>query len=59
MIKYNRKAQSTLEYVIALTAIVGVILYAAVTWIKPAAQKTINDSSAAIENAADRFNVTD
>ncbi len=55
MLRKNSKAQSTLEYIIALTAIVGVILYAAATWIKPAVQQTITDSDTALNNTANQF----
>lgn len=49
--KFGNKAQSTLEYIVVLTAIVAVIIYAAGHWIKPAAQKTIDDAGTAIDNA--------
>ncbi len=55
MLRNHKKAQSTLEYIIALTAIVGVILYAAIYWIKPAVNKTITDSNTALNKTADQF----
>lgn len=42
-----KKAQSTLEYVIILTAIVGAIIYAAATYIRPGVEssyKNVNES---------------
>jgi Flp pilus assembly pilin Flp len=48
-----KKAQSTLEYVLVLTAIVGVILWAAVSLVKPKVQKAFDDTATSIENTAD------
>ena len=51
----GKKAQSTLEYILVLTAIVGVIIYAAVTWIKPAVEKSLENANTAIGKAADKI----
>jgi uncharacterized protein (UPF0333 family) len=51
----NKKAQSTLEYIIVLTAIIGLIIYAAVNWIRPAVNNSLDNASAAIRTAADKF----
>lgn len=40
----NRRAQSTLEYIVVLTAIVGLIIYAAVNWVGPAVNKSLTDA---------------
>jgi hypothetical protein len=40
----HKKAQSTLEYIVVLTAIVGLIIYAAVNWVGPAVQKGLTDA---------------
>jgi len=52
----DKKAQSTLEYIIVLTAIIGLIIYAAVTWIGPAVSNSLNDTNNAIRTAADKIN---
>lgn len=51
----SKRAQSILEYVIVLTAIVGIIIFAAVNYMKPAVEKTIQHSATAIENAAEKI----
>lgn len=50
---YKEKGQSTLEYVIVLTAIVGVILWAALGAIKPATQKSFEDINKSMTSSAD------
>ena len=50
------KAQSTLEYVIVLTALIVCILWAADTLFKPAVKQGLTDAQSAIENVADRIN---
>lgn len=47
------KGQSTFEYLIILTAIVGVIIWAAGTLIKPAVQTSLTNAESAIGSAAD------
>jgi uncharacterized protein (UPF0333 family) len=55
MVKSLKKnGQSTLEYLLILTAIVGLIIYAAATWIKPAVQASLNNANSAIGKAADK-----
>ena len=49
------KAQSTLEYVIVLSAIVGVILWAAATKIKPAVDEGFKDVASSIDASATNF----
>jgi uncharacterized protein (UPF0333 family) len=53
----HTKAQSTLEYIVILTAIVGVILYFATTKIGGGVGKSMDDTKTAMENAADRLNI--
>jgi len=53
-VKY-KKAQSTLEYIVVLTAVVAVIIYAATTFIKPAVQNSIGDAESGIGAAADKL----
>jgi len=56
MIKVSRKkAQSTLEYILLLTAIVGFIIYAAKTWVKPAANSTLTAAWSVIDDAANEM----
>ncbi len=51
----EKRGQSTLEYIIVLTAIIGVIIYAAAKWIGPAAQKTVTEAETAMGTAADKM----
>jgi hypothetical protein len=53
-VKYAR-GQSILEYVLVITVIIGVILFAAVSYIKPAVNKTLTDADIAIKNVAEKF----
>ena len=53
MLFRNRKAQSTLEYILVLTAIVGVIIWAAATLVKPKVEQAFTDVQASIESTAD------
>ncbi len=55
MARGNLKAQSILEYVIVLTAIVAIIIFAAGKWIKGGIDGTIKNSATAIEDAADKI----
>ena len=45
---FSRVGQSTLEYVIVLTAIVAAILFAAAQFIKPNVNKVYSDAGAAL-----------
>lgn len=51
----NKKAQSTLEYILVLTAIVGLLIWAASTPIKNAVQKSLENANTAIGAAADKL----
>lgn len=51
----NKKAQSTLEYIVILTAIVGVIIFAAAKWINPAVKNSLGEAEAAIGKAANKI----
>lgn len=53
--KNMNKAQSTLEYVLVLTAVVGLIIYAAANWIKPNVGTSLNTAITAIDKAADEI----
>lgn len=57
MNRINRQnAQSTLEYILVLTAIVGFIIFAAKTWINPAVTTTLTNANQVIQDAADKIN---
>jgi hypothetical protein len=49
------KAQSTLEYLLVMSAIVGIIIYAAANWIKPGVQKALDNSWTVMGNASDKL----
>jgi len=51
----RKKGQSILEYVILLTVIVAAIAYAAVQFIKPAVEKTLEDSQNVMQGATGRL----
>ncbi|MDD5004890.1 MAG: hypothetical protein PHS93_00060 [Candidatus Omnitrophica bacterium] len=51
----GRRGQSTVEYVIVFTAIAAAIIFAAVSIIKPAVNRTYNQAGASIERGADYF----
>jgi len=46
-----KAGQSTMEYVIVLTAIIAAILFAAVTFIKPSVNKVYNETSSRMDAA--------
>jgi len=52
----SRKAQSTLEYIIIFTAVVGAILWAANSIIKPKMQTIINHVGTQAESAVNHVN---
>ena len=52
----SRKAQSTLEYIIIFTAVVGAILWAANTVIKGKMQNIINHVGTQAESAVNHVN---
>ena len=47
-----KKAQSTLEYVLVLTAIVGVIIWAAGQVVKPRIERSMGHVDASLEHSA-------
>lgn len=51
-----KKAQSTLEYIIIFTTIVGAILFAANQYIKPSMQNILNRVSNQAETAVNHIN---
>ena len=51
----RKKGQSTLEYVIGLTAIVAAIAYAASQWFRPAVHTAVEDASTSMTNATNRL----
>ncbi len=51
----DKKGQSTLEYLLVLAAIVGVIIFAAATYIKPAVSKSLLNANTAIGKVADKL----
>ena len=53
MLIRNKHAQSTLEYILVLTAIVGVIIWGAATIVKPKIRAGFNDIKTSIESTAD------
>lgn len=55
---YNKsiRAQSALEYVIVLTALIVCILWAANTLFKPAVEQGLTDAQSAIEKVAEDIN---
>jgi hypothetical protein len=54
-IKVGGKAQSLMEYIIIVVAIVTVIIIVAKQFIQPAVQQSINDTQTAIEKVADKI----
>jgi Na+-driven multidrug efflux pump len=53
--KGKKKAQSTLEYILVLTAVVGLIIFAAARWIKPSTQQALGDANNAMNAAANKL----
>lgn len=54
----RQKAQSILEYILVVTAVVGVIIYGAAQWIRPAVLNSLDNATEAIGKAADKLNNT-
>ncbi len=50
-----KSGQSVLEYVIVLTAIIAIIILAAVNIIKPAVNQAMTNAAASINRAANRL----
>lgn len=55
MLFKNKKAQSTLEYILVLSAIVGVIIWAAAQIVKPKVERAFTDVKTSIESTADEI----
>ena len=55
MLCKKKKAQSTLEYILVLTAIIGLIIWAAATMVRPKVEQAFNDTKASIEHTADEI----
>jgi len=54
--RFKNKAQSTLEYILVLSAIVGVIIWAAATMVKPRVEQGYTDVRDSIEHIAGQLN---
>lgn len=52
----RKKGQSTLEYVLVLTAIIGAIMVAAQTIIRPGVSNTLNSVTNQMETQVSRIN---
>ncbi|MGE5280502.1 MAG: hypothetical protein ACM3L6_07165 [Deltaproteobacteria bacterium] len=50
-----KAGQSTMEYVIVLTAIIAAILFAAVTFIKPSVNRVYNQTSSTMDTQSSFF----
>lgn len=55
----RKKGQSTLEYVIILTAIVAGILFAAVTFLKPKVESSMSHIANEMEAGVNRLNLSE
>ena len=55
LINKSKVAQSTLEYILILTAIVGVIIFAAAKFIKPNVTAALENANKVITNAAGKI----
>lgn len=53
--KRDKKAQSTLEYILILSAVVALIIVGAATMIKPGVEKALDNADNAITDAASKF----
>ena len=51
----SKKAQSTLEYILVLTAIVGVLIWAAAALVKPKVEAGFGDIKTSMESTADEI----
>ena len=54
--RWNRKGQSTLEYLLIAAVVIAAVAIAAGTVIRPAVDNTLNQSSSAINTAAAQLN---
>ena len=55
MTRWDRRGQSTLEYLLMAAVIIAAVAVAAKQLIGPAVTKTMNSSSGAIDNAAEQL----
>jgi len=55
LLKRGNNGQSTLEYVLILTAVVGVIIWAAAGLIRPGVEKALTDADSAMKSAAPKL----
>lgn len=53
--KTKHLSQSTLEYILILTAVIAVIIFAAAKFMRPATDKYLQDSNTAMDRAADQL----
>ncbi|MFZ2604036.1 MAG: hypothetical protein WBI28_03000 [Candidatus Omnitrophota bacterium] len=51
-----KKGQSTLEYVIIITAIVAGIIFAATTFLKPRVQNALDHATSEMESGVEKIN---
>ena len=54
--RWNRKGQSTLEYLLIAAVVIAAVAIAAGTIIQPAVNQTLQQSGSAIQNAATQLN---
>ena len=52
MVRKKTRGQSTLEYILVLTAIIGVMIWAAATLVKPKVEQGFGDVQESIQNTA-------
>ena len=55
---FKRKGQSTLEYVIILTAIIAAIVFAAVTFLKPKVQSSLDHVTTEMETGVQQLDLS-
>jgi uncharacterized protein (UPF0333 family) len=51
----RKKGQSTLEYLLVLAAVVGLIIFAAGQWVRPGIEASFGNTKDAIGLAADKL----
>jgi uncharacterized protein (UPF0333 family) len=54
----KRKGQSTLEYVIILTAIIAAIVFAAATYLKPRVESSLDHVSGQMETGVQQLDLS-
>lgn len=55
MLKKKKKGQSILEYVIVLTAVVAVLVWAGATLFKPAVERGFNNTTDAVDQVSGKL----